>query len=296
MSAPHVAAEIASQPRCWLQAHEAAKASAEHLPLAGERVAVVGCGTSLYMAMTYAALREESGAGLCDAFPASEFPLGREYDHVIAITRSGTTTEVLELLEQLERRTPTLAITGDGAAPVSDYADQVILLDFADEQSVVQTRFATSTLALLRSALGHDVAQLAHDAERALSRELEPALVDAAQITFLGRGWTLGLAHEAALKLREAAGAWTESYPAMEYRHGPISIAQPGRVTWMFGQLPSGLADDVRATGAWLESGAGLDPMAELIVAQRVALAQALARGLDPDRPRNLSRAVVLDR
>src|SRR3712207_7559300 len=46
--------------------------------------------------------------------------------------------------------------------------------------------------------------------------------------TFLGRGWTIGLANEAALKLRESAQAWTESYPAMEYRHGPISITAPG--------------------------------------------------------------------
>jgi fructoselysine-6-P-deglycase FrlB-like protein len=82
----------------------------------------------------------------------------------------------------------------------------------------------------------------------------------------------------------------------MEYRHGPISIAQPGRVTWMFGHVPDGLADEVAAAGGWFETGAGLDPMAELVVAQRVAVAQAVARGLDPDRPRNLSRAVVLDR
>ena len=52
------------------------------------------------------------------------------------------------------------------------------------------------------------------------------------QITVVGRGWTVGLAHEAALKLRESAQFWTESYPAMEYRHGPISIATTGRATW----------------------------------------------------------------
>lgn len=80
----------------------------------------------------------------------------------------------------------------------------------------------------------------------------------------------------------------------MEYRHGPIAVAEAGRVTWMFGAPPLGLADEVVATGAWFEVGAELDPMAELIVAQRVAVAQASRRGLDPDRPRSLSRAVVL--
>ena len=71
--------------------------------------------------------------------------------------------------------------------------------------------------------------------------------MEAEQFTFLGRGWTCGLAQEAALKMREAAGAWTEAYPAMEYRHGPISIAGPGRVTWMFGDVPEGLRGELGA-------------------------------------------------
>lgn len=292
---PHVAGEIASQPACWRQAHETARSFAGLLPRAGERVAVVGCGTSLFMAMAYARLRESAGAGETDAFPASEFPAARAYDRLIAISRSGATTEILTLLGRVRGRIPTVAITADESSGAAGAADDLITLGFADERSVVQTRFATTTLALLRAVLGHDLLALAGDAEQALSRELGPVLTEAAQITFLGRGWTVGLAHEAALKLRESAGAWTESYPAMEYRHGPISIAQPGRVTWMLGEPPAGLAAQVAATGAWFEAGDRLDPMAELVVAQRVALAQAVNRGLDPDRPRNLTRAVVLD-
>ena len=80
------------------------------------------------------------------------------------------------------------------------------------------------------------------DARAAVADDLDPALVDAEQFTFLGRGWSVGLAHEAALKMREASQSWTESYPSMEYRHGPISIAAPGRVTWQFGEAPEGLA------------------------------------------------------
>ena len=80
----------------------------------------------------------------------------------------------------------------------------------------------------------------------------------------------------------------------MEYRHGPISIATPGRVVWHLGEPPAGLAADVAATGARFQAG-NLDPMAELVRAQRVALARAQANGLDPDAPRNLTRSVVLD-
>ena len=95
--------------------------------------------------------------------------------------------------------------------------------------------------------------------------------------------------------MREAAGAWTEAYPAMEYRHGPISITGPGRVAWSFGPLPDGLAGDIAAVGGRLESPPrGRDPLAELVRAQRLAVAIAESKGYDPDRPRNLTRSVVL--
>ena len=113
------------------------------------------------------------------------------------------------------------------------------------------------------------------------------------QVSFLGRGWTVGLANEAALKLRESAQLWTESYPAMEYRHGPISIAAPGRVTWAFGDVPDGLAEQVRATGAHFEH-APVDPLADLVRVHRLCLVAAADRGLDPDRPRHLSRSIIL--
>ncbi|MFI1938397.1 SIS domain-containing protein [Streptomyces purpureus] len=291
------AAEIATQPACWRRAAEAA-AAFDRLPRPGERVAVTGCGTSWFMAIAYAALREASGQGETDAFASSEFPAGRTYDRVVAITRSGTTTEVLELLGTLRGKVPTLALTADPKTPVMDAADAVAVLDWADEESVVQTRFATTALAFLRAGLGpvaglKPVAEAARDAELAVTEPLPEAVVDAEQWTFLGRGWTYGLALEAALKMREAAGAWTESYPAMEYRHGPISITGPGRVAWVFGELPPGLAADVAGVGGTLVSSPG-DPLADLIRAQRLAVTLAESRGLDPDRPRNLTRSVIL--
>ena len=290
---PFVTGEITSQPECWLRAAGLAARHATALPAEGERVAVVGCGTSWFMAMAYAALRERAGLGLTDAFAASETPTGRDYDRVVAISRSGTTTEVVDVLGAFAGRTVTTVLTGVADMPVSAVAEHTVLLDFADERSVVQTRFATTALALLRASLGADLRPAAADAATLLERDVT-ALASAEQISFLGTGWTVGLAHEAALKFREAAGTWTEAYPAMEYRHGPISIAQPGRLTWMFGTPPAGLAEQVASTGATFLASGPLDPMAHLVLAQRVAIAAALRRGLDPDRPRNLTRSVVL--
>jgi fructoselysine-6-P-deglycase FrlB-like protein len=289
----HVDGEIRSQPDCWTRAVDLLDTVGQALPDRGERVAVVGCGTSWFMAQAYAALRESSGAGETDAFAASEIPLGRRYDRLLAITRSGTTTEVLDLLERTAGQVLTVALTADPASPVVSAADQVVTLDFADERSVVQTRFATSALALLRGSLGEDLTQAVADGWTAVDEELPGAALTAEQVTFLGTGWTVGLAHEAALKMREAAGGWAESYPAMEYRHGPISVTGPGRVAWVFGEPPAGLDEDVAATGGWLER-SPLDPMADLVRAQRLAIAVAGSRGLDPDNPRHLSRSVIL--
>jgi len=288
----HMALELASQPEAWRRA--AGMLDEQRLlPASGARVAVVGCGTSWFMAQSYAWLRESSGHGTTDAYAASEALLDRGYDAIVAITRSGTTTEVLEVLHRNERRIPAIGIVGDASSPLVDLVDEVIALPFADERSVVQTRFATTTLALLRSSLGADLSSAAADASEAIDAPIDPGLIEAEQFSFLGSGWTVGLAHEAALKMREAAQSWTESYPAMEYRHGPIAIGAPGRVTWMLGDAPAGLRDEVEATGArFVES--ARDPMAELVRIQKLALERARARGLNADEPRNLTRSVIL--
>ncbi|MFD8786817.1 SIS domain-containing protein [Kitasatospora sp. NPDC059599] len=286
----HVDDEIASQPECWQRALDL---TPKQLPEPGERVAVVGCGTSLYIAQAYAALRESLGLGETDAFAASEFPTARRYDRVVALTRSGTTTEVLDALART-RGTETVAITADPSTPVGEAARHVVALEFADEESVVQTRFATTALVLLRAHLGAVPPDLPEQASRALTAALPEGALGAGQFTFLGTGWTCGVAQEAALKVREASSSWTESYPAMEYRHGPISVSGPGSVVWFLGVPPAGLVPQIERTGARV-SVSDLDPLADLIRAQRLAVRLAVGRGLDPDRPRHLTRSIVLD-
>jgi fructoselysine-6-P-deglycase FrlB-like protein len=290
----HVETEIADQPVCWRRAVElAATPAVAGLPERGERVAVVGCGTSLFIGRSYAALREDAGHGETDAFAASELPAGRRYDRVLALTRSGTTTEILEVLGRLRDTVAVTAVTADPASPVVSAADQVVVLDFADERSVVQTRFATTTLALCRAHAGEDLSGAIADAERAVREPLPAGVADRTQFTFLGRGWTAGLADEAALKMREASLSWTESYPAMEYRHGPIAVTGESSAVWMFGPAPEGLEEQVAATGGlWVRQ--DLDPLASLITVQRLAVNLGTGRGLDPDVPRHLTRSVIL--
>jgi fructoselysine-6-P-deglycase FrlB-like protein len=291
MTDTFVGAELQSQPTSWRTAASLASSFAEVLPRKGERVAVVGCGTSWFIAMAYAVLRESEGHGVTDAFAGSEFPVDREYDRIVAISRSGTTTEIITLLDGLPNAESVL-ITAVPDSPAAQKATHVVALPFADERSVVQTRFATTGLALLRANLGQDVESLAAAAEVALQIPIDD-LLDAEQVTFVGTGFAFGLANEAALKTREAAQFWAESYPSMDYRHGPIAIAQPGRIVWSLGVTPEGLEDDVRRTGATFVHH-DLEAQAALVVAQRFAIGLAQKRGLDPDNPRSLTRSVIL--
>jgi len=291
-----IAQEVEAQPACWRRAAELAGPLRDELGAPGERVAVAGCGTSLYVARAFAALREASGTGETDAFPASEFPRARRYDRLVAISRSGTTTEVVQLLERLDRA-PRTVVTADAGSPVASLAEVPIVLDFADERSVVQTRFATSALALLRASVGpeheEDLGRAIADAERALVQPLDPELTRFDHVVFLGHGWTVGIAEEAALKLKEATRTYSEAYPAMEYRHGPISLAGGRSLVWMLGSPDPSVADDAAATGATVRV-ASLDPMAELVLVHRMAIALAAFKGLDPDHPVHLTRSVVL--
>lgn len=293
--------EIYSQPDCWSMAADESARYAGQLPAPGERVGVIGCGTSLYIARAYAFLREQAGQGATDAWPASEARLGRDYDRIVALTRSGTTTEILATLDEYRQAggtAPVTVITATAGSPAQASGEAITLAEF-DETSVVQTRFATSALALLRAHLGEDLTTAIVQAKEILAapqgeQERSLAAVRAAgQITFVGMGLGAALAEEAALKLREATQSWAESYHATEYRHGPISIAQPGRAVWSLGPLVPGFERDIARTGAHLEH-QDVDPMAELVRVHLLCLLRAADLGLDPASPRNLTRAVIL--
>ena len=289
----HLMDEIISQPECWAKAMELAASAGPALPAPGARVAAIGCGSSLNVARCYAALREAAGQGETDAFPASEVPATRSYDHLVYVSRTGTTTEVLDALRCAPRGVRTTAIAADPGSPLVLQTGAAVLLDFADERSVVSSRFITSAIVLLRAHLGTDLRALPGAAARELARPLPPGLAERSEFTFLGRGWAAAVADEAALKLREASRTWAESYPAMEYRHGPISVSDENTVVWALGQVPPSLLADARRTGATVIA-SDADPLVGLTGAQRLAAELAERRGIDPDQPRALSRSVIL--
>lgn len=286
--------EIESQPGCWKTAYEQGLDSPEGLPLRGERVLVLGCGTSYYLAAAYAWLREQAGHGMTDALIASETPPRlRPYDRVVVISRSGTTKEVLHALERLTDDVPVTAMLGDLNTPVASAATHIVDLSYADERSVVQTRFPTTLLTLLRTHLEIPAEEMSAITERAEAVIAEPVTEPAPrQLVVLATGWAAALAQEAALKCRESAGMWAEAYATGEYRHGPISVAGPGTLVWAMTPLSAALYQAVCDTGAAVHQDED-DPQVGLVAIQKHALAWARAAGRDPDLPVYLSRSVV---
>ena len=179
---PYADREIASQPEIWSQVADFAPSVLNLLPKPGERVAITGCGSSWFMAMSYAALRESLGHGETDVWVASEYNYKRKYDKVIALSRSGTTTEVVEVTSRITD--PTVVITAIHDSPISANTSDEIVMSFADEESVLQTRWATAALGLLRTSLGFELRTIIDDAEKALSSDISQ-LVQLEQISFL---------------------------------------------------------------------------------------------------------------
>ena len=184
-------------------------------------------------------------------------------------------------------------VTGAPGEVPDGVADEIVDLTFADERSVVQTRFPTTVLAIVRTLLGEDVGSLLPDLDQALTGALGPDLSRFDHFVFLARGWARGLADEAALKMRESAQAWSESFPALDYRHGPIAAADERTLVVPLTPLDDLLLADIAHSGATLADVSG-DPLVRLVWCQRLATGLAELRGLDPDRPRNLTRSVVL--
>lgn len=283
--------EVASQPEVWERVLAGTAETSRTLPAAGAPVLAVGCGTSFYIADSYARRRVAAGLGRTRAAVASEIAYVEPDETLLLLSRSGTTTDVIRAAEQLRGGRRVVGIVGTPGTPLIDLCDEVVVLDYADEQSIVQTRFATSALLALRASLGEDLAGLPEQARAALTVPLPAPLPQ--HTVFLGTGWTAGLASEAALKCREAAGAWTEAYPVMEYPHGPIAAAGPSSLVWSFDPLPEFVRTGIVRAGATVFE-LDLDPLAQLVAVHRLALELAEAAGRDPDAPPHLTRSVQL--
>jgi glutamine---fructose-6-phosphate transaminase (isomerizing) len=298
-----------------------------------DEVLFTGCGSTHYLSLWAARRCQERHGVRSLGVPASELleapaawlrPGTRTL--LVAISRSGTTTETsLAVAAFREAKAgPVVAVTCHLDSDLAGLADVVLGVPDAQERSVVQTRsFTAMMLAVARLVAGRPAAGIPDRLTAAAAEQLAAStpLVGelgadpgVAHAVLLGQGARYGLACEVMLKVKEASLLPVEAYHTLEVRHGPKAVVGPGSVAVAL--LPEGPAEreravveDLRALGARplvvapardadVPLPTDLPPpwrdVLHLPALQLLAVAWALRRGQDPDRPTNLDAVVRL--
>ena len=340
--------EILRQPESWQQAIEITGAQApdirnQLLEAGPDSYLFTGCGSSYYLSIAAAGFFQEVTGLPARAVPASELilsagthvPKGRKVA-LFAFSRSGETTETVVALRrhQEEGRGPSVGITCRDTCAMAGLGSFTISLPAADDQSVVMTSsFTTMLLAslLIAADLSGDHAAISQLAglPGVLRSQLEGQMGfgqrmgrddSLKRFIFLGLGPFYGLACEAMLKLKEMTQVPSEAYSPLDFRHGPISVVEPGTTAVLLGtdramtQELQVLADIRKLGGGTSVLGGQVDPsMADhtysvgngltevarallyMPILQATAYYRALLLGRDPDRPQHLTQVVTLD-
>ncbi len=248
---------------------------------------------------------------------------------LIAISRSGTTTETVQAVQSWRANGgEVLAVTNSPDSPLAHLADAALLLPAGREESVAQTRSFASMLVGLNAlavllageaSVWQAMQRLPQVGERLIHeyRPLAQALgedLSLERFYFLGSGVRYGLAREASLKMKEMSLSHSEPFPFLEFRHGPMSMVDKN--TLILGLLSEAnhsheerVLEEMRALGGRSLSlgdmGAEVSFQSEipeegrlalfLPVLQLIAAYRSLSKGLNPDRPHNLTAVVTLN-
>ncbi len=256
--------------------------------------------------------------------------LTRERALLIAVSRSGETSETLCACEAWAHHVGSqhlLTLSCYPGASLASLGAINLVLPAGQEQSVAQTRaFTTLYLActILAASWGERADGLA--ALGCLPAAGQRILTDYAGLArqlgsnlafdrfyFLGSSARYGLACELSLKMKEMSLSHSEPFHFLEFRHGPKSMVTPstliiGLVSESNQAREHAVLDEMRELGARVlvigETAGDVVFFSEvpecarnvlyLLMGQLLALERALARGLDPDQPRNLSAVVRL--
>jgi glucosamine--fructose-6-phosphate aminotransferase (isomerizing) len=348
-----------------LEAGGSSLAAARVVIESAERIVITGAGSSYYLAQVAAAVGRAALGRAVIAAPLSELILrpegvlaaSRSHDEplvassarpepVVVISRSGSTSEAVTVADRMRAAGhPTVAVTCRADSPLAGITDVTLVSPAGDEAAIVMTRSFASMLAILLQvvagaaddgALAADLGRLGgrwseSGAAAALGRRL--GTTDWSRIVLLGGGPSMGIALEWALKLTETSQVATNAFEPLEFRHGPISVCEPGvlvvgfvgghgaadevavveeaarlgATTWLIARDAdeargaagnAGPIADTSPIGNVSLIGGGLHPAARLPLllhpGHALALSLALTRGRDPDAPRHLGQVVIL--
>lgn len=244
----------------------------------------------------------------------------------LAISQSGKSPDIVAMAEEAKRGGAlTIAVTNTADSPLARGSDHAIDILAGKESSVAATKTfvnsAVAGLALMAHSTNDEallaaLRQLPGHFSKAIGcdwMELAGALDGANSLFILGRGPSLAIANEAALKFKETCGVHAEAYSAAEVMHGPMALVQPGFPVLALAARdrsePSvadaadrlvGKGGTVFTTSALAKTSRRLpfaatghpltDPLALVVSFYAFVEAFARHRGLNPDQPRHLNK------
>jgi glutamine---fructose-6-phosphate transaminase (isomerizing) len=334
--------EILNQPEAWAQTIGIVEGRADRLRElceGREEVVFTGCGSGLNAATAISPTFQRFTGIRARAVPAAEVVFFPEtvFAHkspclVVPISRSGATTETVMARDAAhDRGMPTLAITCDPESPLARNSSEALVLAPANEASVTTTQSLTSMVlsGQLLSALvsedavyqgqleqlprlGRGVVERAHELGRGIG---ENASIK--RFAFVGSGSLIGLARESQLKIKEMVLLPSDSYPLLDYRHGPKSNVDESMLLTVFTtdrtkSVEGEFIAEMKGLGGrllvicekcGLDLANGVDHVASLDsglpdfardilympVIHFLAYYASLARGLSPSTPKNLT-------
>jgi len=316
--------------------------------LDSRRIYITGAGTSYHASMAIEHAFRNMLSLDARAFIASEYlSILRgvdDKDLLVAVSQSGETIDTLMAMRKAkELGVRVVSITNVVGSAIARESDYRIYMRAGPEIGVAATKtFASEVIAgmyitwKLCSYRGVDCYRLGEEIKAAPeyimasierhSRELEAlsrALKPSKSMYFLGRGSTLAVSYEGALKVKEISYIHAEAYPAGESKHGPIALVEPGFPVIFtvfddeYSELIINNIEEMRARGAYaivvasesltkhLKLASKPLPMPTMktpaasavyvVTHQLLAYNLAVSRGLDPDKPRNLAKTVTVE-
>lgn len=320
--------EIREQPEVWRRI--AASSKAERLARAiGERpVCFVGSGSSLFVGMLGAlALRRRGIQATTLAASEARFDSEAYRDAcVVALSQSGRSGDLLAALDAL-RPSRLIAITNSPNSPLVERADVAIEIEAGPELAVPATKSVTAMAAILlwtaaliagkRNRTAETLRQTAGDVGAWFEGEgwddCEAAarrLAHRRAVAVVGAGYSVPVAYEIALKMKEASYVHAEGFAAGEFRHGSSAMLDPScaivgildETSRDIVERPLAEAQEAGALryviGAPLAAipllgpmtGEAFNTLAWLVTGQTLALFAGRAAFIDGDKPRGLTK------
>jgi glucosamine--fructose-6-phosphate aminotransferase (isomerizing) len=253
-----------------------------------------------------------------DTLAAVQLERDRQSSRLLGITNQPQSS----LTQQVDHTLLTLAGAEVGVAATKTFTAQLLVLGcLALEFAAQRSRLSSTELTQLLTGLRSLPEQMALTLERLhpVIQRLAPTLAAAQHCVVLGRGVNRAIALEGALKLKETTYIHAEGYPANEFLHGPIALLDakiPVIVIASSGQTNDPVltvVQKVKQTGATvigLTTNAStaqcfdhalvlpaiderLSPFLTVLPLQLLAYNVAIARGLNVDRPRNITKTLT---